>query len=77
MLHELQELGCTVSVSGDAADTSSKENKKNCPDNVYEEASKKTAEIDMLTTIFIGNSETRVLETPDGPRMVTPRGYRI
>ena len=77
LLHELQELGCTVSVSGDAADTSSKENKKNCPDNVYEEASKKTAEIDMLTTIFIGNSETRVLETPDGPRMVTPRGYRI
>ena len=32
-------------------------------------------EIDMLTTIFIGNSETRVIETPDGPRMVTPRGY--
>ena len=33
------------------------------------------AEIDMLSTIFIGNSETRVVETPDGPRMVTPRGY--
>lgn len=32
-------------------------------------------EIDMLSTIFIGNSETRVIETPDGPRMVTPRGY--
>ena len=77
LLHELQELGCTASVSGDASDTSSKENTANCPDNVYEEASKKTAEIDMLTTIFIGNSETRVLETPDGPRMVTPRGYRI
>ncbi len=77
LLHELQELGCTASVSGDAADTSSKENTANCPDNVYEEVSKKTAEIDMLTTIFIGNSETRVLETPDGPRMVTPRGYRI
>ena len=55
----------------------SKENTANCPDNVYEEASKKTAEIDMLTTVFIGNSETRVLETPDGPRMVTPGGYRI
>ncbi len=35
------------------------------------------AEIDMLTTIFIGSSETRVLETPDGPRMVTPRGYQL
>lgn len=36
---------------------------------------KEDAEIDMLSTIFIGNSETRVIETPDGPRMVTPRGY--
>lgn len=33
------------------------------------------AEIDMLSTIFIGNRETRVVETPNGPRMVTPRGY--
>ena len=34
-------------------------------------------EIDMLTTVFIGNSNTKVIETPDGPRMVTPRGYRL
>ncbi len=33
------------------------------------------AEIDMLSTVFIGNSETRVVETPGGERMVTPRGY--
>ncbi len=40
-----------------------------------EEAIQKKSEIDMFTTIFIGNSETKVIETPDGPRMVTPRGY--
>ncbi|ETP73711.1 precorrin-3B C17-methyltransferase [Lachnospiraceae bacterium JC7] len=38
---------------------------------------KEQPEIDMLTTIFIGNSTTKVIETPDGPRMVTPRGYRL
>ena len=29
-------------------------------------------QVDMLTTVFVGNSRTRVM---DG-RMVTPRGYR-
>lgn len=29
--------------------------------------------VDMLTTVFIGNSRTRVI----GGRMVTPRGYRV
>lgn len=32
----------------------------------------KDTEVDMFTTVFIGNSQTRVL----GGRMVTPRGYR-
>ena len=31
------------------------------------------AEIDMFTTCFVGNSQTRII---DG-RLVTPRGYRI
>ncbi len=31
------------------------------------------AEADMFTTVFIGNSQTKVI----GNRMVTPRGYRI
>jgi precorrin-3B C17-methyltransferase len=39
--------------------------------------SEEDPEIDMLTTVFIGNSNTKVIETPDGPRMVTPRGYRL
>ena len=30
-------------------------------------------EVDMFTTVFIGNSQTKVI----GARMVTPRGYRI
>ena len=30
------------------------------------------ANVDMFTTVFIGNSQTRVI----GGRMVTPRGYR-
>ena len=77
LLHMLKELGSMASVSKEVADTSSKEHNLNSSDNVYEEVSEKTAEIDMLTTIFIGNSETKVMETPDGPRMVTPRGYRI
>lgn len=33
----------------------------------------KSAKVDMFTTVFIGNSQTRVI---DG-RMVTPRGYRL
>ena len=30
-------------------------------------------DIDMFTTVFIGNSQTRLLNG----RMVTPRGYRL
>ena len=30
-------------------------------------------EVDMFTTVFIGNSQTRII----GGRMVTPRGYRL
>lgn len=33
----------------------------------------KDATVDMFTTVFIGNSQTRVI----GGRMVTPRGYRV
>ena len=29
-------------------------------------------QVDMFTTVFIGNSETKVI----GGKMVTPRGYR-
>ncbi|MEX2615305.1 MAG: precorrin-3B C(17)-methyltransferase [Alphaproteobacteria bacterium] len=32
--------------------------------------------IDMLTILIIGNSESRMLDTGDGMRMYTPRGYR-
>ncbi|MBQ9206332.1 MAG: precorrin-3B C(17)-methyltransferase [Treponema sp.] len=34
-----------------------------------------TAELDMFTTVFVGNSETKVIETPQGKKLVTPRGY--
>lgn len=34
-----------------------------------------TAELDMFTTVFIGNSTTRVIESPCGKKLVTPRGY--
>lgn len=30
-------------------------------------------QVDMFTTVFIGNSQTKKI----GERMVTPRGYRI
>lgn len=33
----------------------------------------KTTSVDMFTTVFIGNSQTKVV----GGRMVTPRGYRL
>ena len=33
----------------------------------------KDTQVDMFTTVFIGNSQTRKI----GERMVTPRGYRI
>ena len=32
-------------------------------------------EVDMLTVVLVGSSRTRLVETPDGTRMVTPRGY--
>ena len=33
-------------------------------------------EVDMLTVVLIGSSSSRLLQTPDGPRLYTPRGYR-
>ena len=35
----------------------------------------KVDEIDMLTVVLIGSSNTRVLDTAEGPRLYTPRGY--
>lgn len=35
----------------------------------------KEAELDMFTTVFIGNSSTRVVESSCGKKLVTPRGY--
>ena len=32
-------------------------------------------EVDMLTTVVVGSSQSRVVETGDGPRVYTPRGY--
>ncbi|PWJ21968.1 precorrin-3B C(17)-methyltransferase [Jannaschia seohaensis] len=32
-------------------------------------------EVDMLTTVLVGSSQTRTVATPDGMRMFTPRGY--
>ena len=32
-------------------------------------------EVDMLTTVVVGSSRSRVVETGDGPRVYTPRGY--
>ncbi|TFL20096.1 precorrin-3B C(17)-methyltransferase [Jannaschia formosa] len=32
-------------------------------------------EVDMLTTVLVGSSQTRTVKTPDGVRMFTPRGY--
>ncbi len=31
--------------------------------------------VGMLTLVMIGGSETRLIETGDGPRIYTPRGY--
>ena len=36
-----------------------------------------TAELDMFTTVFIGNSSTKVIETSGGKKLVTPRGYEF
>lgn len=35
-----------------------------------------TASVDMLTILIFGNSETRLIQTGNGPRAYTPRGYR-
>lgn len=35
------------------------------------------AQLDMFTTVFVGNSTTRVIETPSGKKLVTPRGYEF
>ncbi len=35
------------------------------------------AQLDMFTTVFIGNSQTKVIETPQGKKLVTPRGYEF
>jgi cobalt-precorrin 5A hydrolase/precorrin-3B C17-methyltransferase len=32
-------------------------------------------EVDMLTVVLVGSSQTRRLDTGDGPRIYTPRGY--
>ncbi|WP_299836242.1 precorrin-3B C(17)-methyltransferase [uncultured Jannaschia sp.] len=32
-------------------------------------------EVDMLTVVLVGSSQTRLMRTGDGPRMYTPRGY--
>ena len=37
----------------------------------------KSAKLDMFTTVFIGNSQTKVIETPNGKKLVTPRGYEF
>ena len=34
-----------------------------------------TEAVDMLTLVIIGNSETRILNLADRPRVFTPRGY--
>ena len=33
------------------------------------------AKLDMFTTVFVGNSQTKVIETAQGKKLVTPRGY--
>ena len=33
------------------------------------------ARLDMFTTVFIGNSSTKIVESPSGKKLVTPRGY--
>jgi cobalt-precorrin 5A hydrolase/precorrin-3B C17-methyltransferase len=32
-------------------------------------------EVDMLTVVLVGSSQSRLVQTADGPRMYTPRGY--
>lgn len=73
LLNELAGLAC----AGTAAMTDGERSEaaNTVVDGCVMKPTEAQPEIDMLTTIFIGNSETRVIETPDGPRMVTPRGY--
>ena len=33
----------------------------------------RTAKTDMFTTVFVGNSETKII----GDKLVTPRGYKV
>ncbi len=37
----------------------------------------KSTKLDMFATVFIGNSSTKVIETPSGKKLVTPRGYEF
>lgn len=37
----------------------------------------KSRDVDMFTTVFIGNSQTQTIETAFGKRLVTRRGYKI
>jgi cobalt-precorrin 5A hydrolase/precorrin-3B C17-methyltransferase len=32
-------------------------------------------EVDMLTVVLVGSSQSRLVNLGDGPRMYTPRGY--
>ena len=32
-------------------------------------------QVDMFSTVFIGNSQTYIQETPAGKKIITPRGY--
>ncbi|WP_027728415.1 precorrin-3B C(17)-methyltransferase [Treponema sp. C6A8] len=33
--------------------------------------------VDMFTTVFIGNSQSQILKTPAGTKLITKRGYKI
>ena len=35
-----------------------------------------TANVDMFTCVMVGNGESRIIETPGGRKMYTPRGYQ-
>lgn len=35
------------------------------------------AKLDMLATVFIGNSRTKIIDTSQGKKLVTPRGYEF
>ncbi len=36
-----------------------------------------TAQTDMFTTVFIGNSQSEIIKTPAGTKLITKRGYKI